>query len=404
MNAVFCVILVCSLLCGQSFLFQNFRNTGLLSQPHLLKMAAELTEDEVQLLASHFKTLGLKPKLDTPEELQRWMEDYVKAVSMDEEDEEEQGLEPEPENPVKPGPVGNLATITQLPRVSTFSGELSSKTDAPFDLWKYEVSCLLAEGTYSTNVILHAVRKSLRGEAGRIAMRLGTSASIQELLDKLEGVYGTVHRGQTLLADFYSAQQGEIESVATWGCRLEDLLDKACKKGQVNPSGVDEMLRTKFWTGLKPALKDRSSHKFDSCKTFDDLRVQLRMIEHEMQGDSSKVAAKDAAKDAAKKPVQVKAVTSKELPSSEIGELKGLIQKLSGRIDELQSKVQLQPSSDVPKRQASNSQSSDGGFVCWRCGQEGHVRSGCRVRLDHLKRAPNERQPAPRGGEQAGRN
>lgn len=364
-------------------------------------MAAEFTDNEIDLLVSHLKTLGLKPKLDTPEDLQQWMQEYVKATTMSDEesdDHEEEEESAKSKDPVKPVHINTLATIAQLPRVSTFSGD-SSKTDAPFDLWKYEVKCLVAEGTYSPNVILHAVRKSLKGEAGRIAMRLGTQATILELLDKLEGVYGTVHRSQTLLADFYSAQQEESETVATWGCRLEDLLDKASRKGQVNKSGMDEMLRTKFWTGLRPALKDRSSHKFDSCKTFDELRVQLRMIEYEMQQGKETTQ-----KDVAKKPAQVKAVTSSEkvseahaVPSSEISELKGLIHKLGNRIDHLQQQMEFKPSfQNKPAAEQTFKQESSSSkeMTCWRCGQVGHIRYGCRVRLDHLNQTPNGKQSA----------
>lgn len=35
--------------------------------------------------------------------------------------------------------------------------------------------------------------------------------------------------------------------------------------------------------------------------------------------------------------------------------------------------------------------------VCYRCGQEGHVQSGCRVRTDHLRQNLNSMGPASRG-------
>jgi hypothetical protein len=358
-------------------------------------MATEFTNEEVQLLVSHLKTLGIKPKLDTPEDLQQWMEDYSLATGTSSEETEEPGEEGDgkPKEPEQPFNINTLATVSQLPRISTFSGE-SSKTDTPFDLWKYEVGCLVAEKTYSPNVILHAVRKSLKGEAGRVAMRLGTQATTEELLDKLEGVYGTVHRGQTLLADFYSAQQAENETVATWGCRLEDLLDKACKKGQVNSAGMDEMLRTKFWTGLQPALKDRSSHKFDACKTFDDLRVQLRMIEYEMK-QCQQTSSKDIV---VKKQAQVKAVSvDAQAKAGELSELKGMIQQLSGRIDQLQQHREDKPTSQSNNTERPASKSANKELICWRCGQAGHIRYGCRVRLDHQTQTPNGKQSTPGG-------
>jgi hypothetical protein len=35
--------------------------------------------------------------------------------------------------------------------------------------------------------------------------------------------------------------------------------------------------------------------------------------------------------------------------------------------------------------------------VCWRCGQSGHIRAGCRVRLDHVRRPLNWDRPTARG-------
>lgn len=58
---------------------------------------------------------------------------------------------------------------------------------------------------YSSDVIGSAIKKSLRGEAGRVAMRLGPSASISDLMNKLESVYGTVELREGILAQFYSA-------------------------------------------------------------------------------------------------------------------------------------------------------------------------------------------------------
>lgn len=48
---------------------------------------------------------------------------------------------------------------------------------------------LMMDKTYPSDVIGNAIKKSLRREAGRVAMRLEPSASIYDLMDKLESVY-----------------------------------------------------------------------------------------------------------------------------------------------------------------------------------------------------------------------
>ena len=36
--------------------------------------------------------------------------------------------------------------------------------------------------------------------------------------------------------------------------------------------------------------------------------------------------------------------------------------------------------------------------ICWRCGQEGHIQVGCRIRIGHFKRPLNFIRPASGGG------
>lgn len=60
---------------------------------------------------------------------------------------------------------------------------------------------------------MQAIRRSVRGEASRILMRLGTGVDIETILEKFESVYGTVDTKEELLAKFYSAKQGESEDI-----------------------------------------------------------------------------------------------------------------------------------------------------------------------------------------------
>ena len=123
----------------------------------------------------------------------------------------------------------------------TFSGD-TSKSEVTYDLRRNEVDCLLADKTYSEAQILQAAHKSLRGEAAGVNLRMRTEGTIHDLPAQLEAIYGTVELGETLLSQFYSAQQKEEESAATWGCRVEALLDKARRQGQVDSEAMEEML------------------------------------------------------------------------------------------------------------------------------------------------------------------
>ena len=87
--------------------------------------------------------------------------------------------------------------IKEHPRLPNFSGD--KKSDDDFDLWRYQVQCLIQE-QYSEAVILLAIRRSLKGEAARVVMRLGSQANISDILNKFESIYGLVDKKQILMS------------------------------------------------------------------------------------------------------------------------------------------------------------------------------------------------------------
>ena len=70
-------------------------------------------------------------------------------------------------------------------------------------------------------MVAQAIRKSLRNPAKNVLLPLGTAASVDLMMDKLEGVFGNVAKGQSVLKEFYTAAQLETETVTAWGfvCR-----------------------------------------------------------------------------------------------------------------------------------------------------------------------------------------
>ena len=139
-----------------------------------------------------------------------------------------------------------------FPKITAFSGEdPKPKTEASFEEWKYEVNCLRQDSSYKESQIALAVRKSLRAQAKRVLLQLGPAAEVKEIMSKLEGVFGNVATGESILAEFYTATQRQDESVAAWGLRLEEILQKAMEKGQIKQDEKNDMLREKFWRALR---------------------------------------------------------------------------------------------------------------------------------------------------------
>ena len=89
---------------------------------------AKFSEEETQEMTAIFEGTGFRPKCGSKEELEESMVEFLN----------EKG-----KLPVKPEP-GQVTKqiLQQPPRVSNFSGD-TSKGDAAFDLWEYEVKCLI---------------------------------------------------------------------------------------------------------------------------------------------------------------------------------------------------------------------------------------------------------------------
>ena len=169
----------------------------------------------------------------------------------------------------------------QRPRLPNFSGEPKSETS--FDVWKFEAKCLLREHLYPDLIIVQCMRNSLKGQARNTLLTLPESATPLHIIDKLEGIYGNVYSSDTLLLSFYAEKQMIGQSVADYGMKLESILQKVYDTGILNPKVKNDMLRAKFWSGLRdPALKNATRYKYD-IKNFDELRKEVRAVELELE-------------------------------------------------------------------------------------------------------------------------
>ena len=111
-------------------------------------------------------------------------------------------------------------------------------------------------------------------------------------------------------------------------------------------------------------------------------------------------------------------MAAEDISGKELAELKGMIRQLATEVGELKverENIQVDTSScdseSCPRYgsgefysstfDSNDGKASDRNFntvICWRCGQEGHIQVGCRVRIDHLKRPLNFVRPASGGG------
>ena len=321
----------------------------------------DFTADEQEQLVRVCKELGTKPKFDSKEDFVAWMETYVKSLNR-----EGQTVKTEETSVADAAATPSLVKKELLPRIPIFSGTCPVKSDhVPFEVWHYELQCLVKQKRFSEQSILNAARLSLRGDASKVAVRLGTDVTVQQLVDKMKNLYGTIDSGEELLARFYSASQEPTESVVQWSCRLEDLMEPAIQAKHFNRETAKEPMRNKFWGGLKHPLKELSSHKFDRIDVYEDLLVEVRKIEKSLETESNLSKskgfnAKQHCHQTSEDPVATEDRSNNEVKD----DTNVMLQQLQAQVTELSVQVNLLSTRRQPK--------------CWKCGKIGHVQSVCR--------------------------
>lgn len=171
------------------------------------------------------------------------------------------------------------------PTLTPFSGmEPTPRNECSFEIWALEVESLMP--VYPDYLVSQAIRHSLKGEARRGLLSLSALATSQEIMTKMESVFGNVVSGESVLQQFYCAVQTDGETVTSWGLRVEEILQKAIRKGHIHPEQRNNMLRTKFWRGLRSTdLKNATRMYFESESNFEALRKKVRSEECEIQSD-----------------------------------------------------------------------------------------------------------------------
>ena len=253
----------------------------------------------------------MKQKADTPQDFQKWLKMAASAEQIQ--------LKAE-----------GGATANQHPgfhRLSIFNG--SHKGETTYELWRFEIQCLVMEKVYRHDQILQAMRRSAKGEAANIMMRLGTSSSIDDIIQKMNSIYDTIDSSLRILGRFYSAEPEASESVSDLGCRLEQLLNRAVNRAEVMEHQVEDMLRYAFWEGIRLDLKDVSWCIYDKHMSFDELRSEPRAIEqiHDRRKKEQKGKKDDSG--------HVMSAAHEEEPQSGIVELRGMIQNLTAEVQQL---------------------------------------------------------------------
>ena len=227
----------------------------------------------------------------------------------------------------------------QKHKLLIFSGEENSETF--FGVWKLEVKCVLRESNYTGPSALQAIRGSLKGKARSLLLSLSEHATAENIIDKLDGVYGNAYSSEALLEKCVNETQEPNQSVAEYGMKLESIIQSAVEKGDISIVAKNQMLKSKFWSGLRdPLLKKSSWYKFDTTKDFDQLRKGIRAIELELVNSDKGITI-----------VQHQPISS---DSKKLDDILKKIDSIGKRLDTLEK------SEKAPEKETSNTQYNGG--------------------------------------------
>ena len=101
-------------------------------------------------------------------------------------------------------------------------------------------------------------------------------------------LFGNVATNESVMQYFYNENQKAAENLTTFACRLEALLQVAVENGHVTQVARNDMLRSKFWTGLRDEkLKILTRNKYDSILDFNRLLREVRSVDLELTASNS---------------------------------------------------------------------------------------------------------------------
>lgn len=252
-------------------------------------------------------------------------------------------------------------------RISQYSGD-SAKGDVSYEQWRFEVRSMVKEGLYREPVVLQLLRRSLRGTAADILLHMGEGVSVQQVLAKMDRIFGNVLPPEQLLEVFFTARQQEKEKVAAWACRLEDILSKlqSCQEADapyVPPEVATSNMRAKFYSGLRSAtVRMTLRHHFDAGVSYEKLLVAARAAEAEEETE--------------KKTAKVNQATAVDSGiASKMDKMLAGLEALQKRMDAMEkSQQELKSTTQGQKKDFSER-------TCFKCGQKGHIKYKCPLNL-----------------------
>ena len=155
-----------------------------------------------------------------------------------------------------------------VPKVKTFSGETPiPKGEVSYEQWRHEIICVRDD--YSRQNAMEGVRRSLRGQAADMVRYLGPTATVGDVVDKLDVIYGRIATLDVLMQDFYSLVQQKNEKISTFVARLEGAMNhiRQLHPGKLREAEVCEHLKERLFHGMNKGLRNAVRFLYEGTHT-----------------------------------------------------------------------------------------------------------------------------------------
>lgn len=271
-------------------------------------------------------------------------------------------------------------------KLKTFSGRVPRPpNETDYETWRSAVELMLNDPSISD---LHRSRKiveSLLPPAATMVKHLTSETPPVVYIQILDSAYGTVQDGDELFAKFMDTFQDGGEKPSVYLQRLQVAISAAVKRGGVPAADINRHLLSQFCRGCWDnalisdlQLKRRKSNP----PSFSELLLLLRTEE-------DREAAKSLRMRQHLGPVRAKAHVQQAYGHLEEKTEASTLEQLSKQVADIQRQLasltaaqsgsKPSPAKSTPgeRQRAGKSPSVPKPGYCYRCGEDGHIRTHC---------------------------
>ena len=180
---------------------------------------------------------------------------------------------------------GNLTTSFQV-KADLDLGKFSGMKPVPnneliFDQWRVDVQSYQAN--VPNHILLPAICKSMIGKAQSVVRMLAPSYTVEDVIKCLAREYEGVTSSDIVFKEFYQLKQERGEKVQVFSSRLNDALANLSGRfpERVSREDHEQMLRNRFFYGIRVEIRNSIRHLYDDKVTFGELLLKARRNEDE---------------------------------------------------------------------------------------------------------------------------